>query len=245
MSFGSGSIRGEKRIDIDKSGIIKYDTEGEHFELIVDIKLAWDYRNGKDVSINDILVGPIVFSDALRGKKSPDVTIEKIFETDEILVIAKIILDKGELKLTTEQKRKMLDQKRKQIINYLSKNAINPQTSYPHPPDRLDRAMEEAKAPIDPFRSEIEQAKEICKLLTSIIPIRLENIKMAFQIPSEYTGKGYGIIARFGNITKEEWQKDGSWVGVVELSGGLLKELLDNLNKLTKGRMQSKQIRSE
>jgi len=245
MAYGSGAIRGEKRIDVDKSGVIKYDIEGEHFELLVDTKLAWEYREGKDTSINDILMGPYIFFDALRGKQAPEVSLNKIFKTTDALIIAKEILEKGELKLTTEQKRKLMDQKRRQIITYLTKNAIDPQTGYPHPPERLDRAMIEAKVNIDPLKSDEEQAKDIYKLLMPIIPIRMEQVKIAIQIPTEFTGKGYNIVSRYGSIEQEEWQKDGSWVGILELSGAQQGTLLDELNKLTKGRVQTKIMKSK
>ncbi len=245
MSYGSGAIRGEKRLDVDKGGVVKYDTEGEHFELLVDPKLAWAYREGKELSINDVLMGPYIFYDALRGKQATEISLKKVFNTEDVLVIAKEILIKGELKLTTEQRRKLVEQKRRQVITYLTKNAVNPQTGYPHPPERLDRAMTEAKVNIDPLKSEEEQAKEIYKLLTSILPIRMEQIRIAIQIPAEFTGKGYGIVTRYGSITQEEWQKDGSWIGVVELPGVKQGSLLDELNKLTKGRVQTKIMKSD
>jgi ribosome maturation protein SDO1 len=245
MSHGSGALRGEKRVSVDKSGVVKYDREGEHFELLVDTKLAWAYREGKEVSINDVLMGPYIFYDALRGKQATDISLKKVFETEDVMVIAKIILEKGDLKLTTEQKRKLTEQKRRQVITFLSKNAVNPDTGYPHPPERLDRALTEAKVNIDPFKPAEEQAKEYYKLLMPIIPIRMEQVKIAIQIPSEYTGKGYGIVTRYGTITEEEWQKNGSWVGIVEISGAVQGSLLDELNKLTKGRVQTKLMKSK
>ncbi|MHA2059449.1 MAG: ribosome assembly factor SBDS [Candidatus Ranarchaeia archaeon] len=245
MAQGSGGLRGEKRVNVDKSGVVKYDAEGEHFELLVDTKLAWDYREGKEVTITDVLMGSSIFYDALRGKQATDISLRKAFDTEDILVIAKIILDKGDLKLTTDQRRKITEQKRRQVITFLSKNAVNPETGYPHPPERLDRALTEAKVNIDPFKPAEEQAKEYVKLLMPIIPIRMEQVKIAIQIPSEYTGKGYGIVTRYGNINEEEWQKDGSWVGIVEISGAVQGSLLGELNKLTKGRVQTKLIKSK
>ncbi|MHA2407146.1 MAG: ribosome assembly factor SBDS [Candidatus Ranarchaeia archaeon] len=244
MSRGSGALRGEKRVSVDKSGVMKYDAEGEHFELLVDTKLAWDFREGKEVSITDVLMGPHIFYDALRGKQATDMSLRKVFDTEEVLVIAKVIIEKGDLKLTTEQKRKLTEQKRRQVITFLAKNAVNPDTGYPHPPERLDRALTEAKVNIDPFKPAEGQAKEYYKLLMPIIPIRMEQVKIAIQIPSEYTGKGYGIVTRYGSITEEEWQKNGSWVGIVEISGAVQGSLLDELNKLTKGRVQTKIMKS-
>jgi len=61
-------------------------------------------------------------------------TIAQSFGTTDTLKIADIILKKGVLQLTTEQRRKMVEDKRKQIIDFISRQAVDPKTNLPHPP---------------------------------------------------------------------------------------------------------------
>lgn len=239
---GPGAIRGEKRIGVDKAGVVKYEVGGERFEILVDPNLAWDYRQGKEIPINDIVMGFTIFENALKGKRATETALESVFETTDEIEIVTQILKKGKINLTAEQRKKRIEQKKRQIITIISRNAINPQTGYPHPPDRIERAMDEAKVSVDPFSPAEEQTKTIVRDLAPILPIRMETVKMALKVPAEFTGQAFGIVSRYGQISQDQWQKDGSWVAMVEMSAGLQMALLDDLNKLTKGRLETKII---
>ncbi|MHA1713849.1 MAG: ribosome assembly factor SBDS [Candidatus Ranarchaeia archaeon] len=239
---GAGAIRGEKRVGIDKAAVVRYEVGHERFEILVDPNLAWEYRQGKDIPVNDIVMGFVVFENALKGKRASETSIQSVFETvDEVQVVTEI-LKKGRINLTAEQRKKRIEQKKKQIITIISRNAINPQTGYPHPPDRIERAMDDAKVSIDPFKAAEEQVKEIVKALTPLLPIRMERVKIALKIPPDSTGQAFGIVSRYGQIVQDQWQKDGSWIAVVETSAGLQMAMIDELNKLTKGRLETKVI---
>ena len=237
---GTGAIRGQKRIDVNKAGVVRYEAGGERFEILVDPNLAWDYRQGKEIAITDIVMGFTVFENALKGKRATESALESVFETTDEVEVVTEILQKGKINLTSEQRKKRIEQKKKQIITIISRNAVNPQTSYPHPPERIERALEEAKISIDPFKPAEEQTKEIVKELAPFLPIRMEQIKVALKIPSDTTAQAFGIASRYGRIMQDQWQKDGSWIAVIELSAGLHMAMLDELNKLTKGRLETK-----
>ena len=234
--------RGEKRIDLGDTVRARYEKDGERFEILVKPKLAWDFRDGEELDIRDILVGYILFEDALRGKKATDESIQKVFGNLDTMDIAKQILLEGEIQLTTEQRRELVEEKRKQIITYISQNSINPQTGLPHPPARLERALEEVKVRIDPWRDVEDQAKDLVKDLEPIIPIRLEKISFAVKVPGKYQAKAYQILIRSGSITKDEWQSDGKWIAIVEMAAGVQPNVIDQLKKLTKGRLEVKKL---
>ena len=170
--------------------------------------------------------------------------MEVIFNTTDGRIIAGIILLEGEINWTKAQREEEREKKLKQIITIISKNAINPQNKKPHPYQRIEKAIEEAKVKIDLMRNAEEQVDDVVKSIRSIIPIRMEQVEMALKLPSAFTAKGYNIVAQLAQIKKEEWQSDGSWVSVVSLPAGLQMELIDKLNKLTHGRVQTKVLKS-
>jgi len=55
--------------------------------------------------------------------------------------------------LQLEQKKKIQDEKKIRVINIIATNAINPQTKGPHPPARIEAAMNEAGVHIDPMKT--------------------------------------------------------------------------------------------
>ena len=94
------------------------------------------------------------------------------------------------------------------------------------------------------MKSAEEQVEDIVTKIRTIIPIKMEQIEMAIKIPTSYTAKGYNIVAQYAQIKKEEWQSDGSWVSVISMPAGLQMELIDKLNKLTHGRVQTKMLKT-
>jgi ribosome maturation protein SDO1 len=100
--------------------------------------------------------------------------------------------------------------------------------------------MEEAKISLDLELSAEEQVETVLKKIQLIIPIRMESVQMALKIPATYAAKAYNTVDKYSQVKNSEWQTDGSWIGVISLPAGLQLELLEKLNKLTHGRMQSK-----
>ncbi|MEM3587888.1 MAG: ribosome assembly factor SBDS [Candidatus Jordarchaeaceae archaeon] len=237
------SIRGDKWVDLGDTVIARLETHGEKFELLVDPYKAWNYRRGQNVDLSEVLKSFTVFTDAHKGLKANESKLLEVFETTDVNKIAPIILKKGFIQLTTEQRREMINSKKKQIINILARNCINPQTGLPHPPARIERAMEEAKVPIDLWRSPEEQAKDVLKMLQPIIPIRMESLRLTVKFPPEFSGKGYSILERFGTVIKDEWQSDGSWIATLEIPAGLRGKFIETLNNQTRGKAEVKFIK--
>jgi len=159
------------------------------------------------------------------------------------LEAAVTIIKKGQVQLTAQQRKEMQEEKRKKVIAKITREAINPQTKLPHPARRIEIAMEEAKIHIDPFKSVDEQVNLVLKAIRTKIPIRFEKVRVAIRIPGDFTGKVYRTIPEFGKTVKEEWQKDGSWIAVVELPGGLQESFDRKLNELTHGQVETKLLK--
>ncbi len=216
---------------------------GERFEILVHPQNALDYRLGRNVEISQVLGVDLIFTDAGKGMKASEDKLLKTFRTTDVSTIAKKILDQGELQLTTEQRRNLIEEKRRQIVAFISKHCTDPRTGMPHPPLRVEQAMSQIRLSIDPFKDAEEQAKEAIQLLRPILPLKIEQVRIAVKIPPEYAGKAYGSAKNYGVITREEWQADGSWIAVVEMPAGLQGPFLEKLGKLTQGSLQTKILR--
>jgi ribosome maturation protein SDO1 len=239
---GSGKKSGEKWLELD-AVVIGIQKGHLRFELFVDPNLAFDYRRGEDVPLEDILKSYEVYEDAKRGERATDSLVKDAFGSDRVFEIAPEILKQGEFKLTHEQREQLVAEKTETIISDLAKRAMNPQTGHPHPPDRIRQAMEEAKVRVDPFISVEEQVPTVVKALRVIIPISFESVKLQITIPASFSGKGYNLVATNGVIKSESWGHDGSWTGLVELPAQKRQELYDELNKLTKGQIRIEVVR--
>lgn len=231
---------------MDDAVIARLDSSGERFEVLVDPKVVWQIRNNEDMGDNfnilDHMVIDTVFKDSHKGIRASTESLMKVFNRSDIPIIAMDIITKGEIQLTTEQRKVMMENKRKQIIATIVRNAINPKTKTPHPPQRIELALNEAKIAIDPFKPVDAQVQEIMKKLQPILPIRFEKLIIAIRLTGEDYGKCYSDIKNFGSITKEEWQKDGGWIGLLEIPAGLKGDFIDKMNSKTKGEAEIKLI---
>jgi ribosome maturation protein SDO1 len=227
-------------VSLDEAVTARLKRGNKHFEILVEPEGALAYKRGEDVNLEDVLAVETIFEDANKGDRAAESDIINSFETTDLLASAALILKSGELQLTTEQRRCMLEEKKKKVIYTISKNAINPQTRAPHPPARIEKAMEEAKVHIDPLKSVDQLVNITMKAIRPLIPIRFEEINIAVKIPPKYALKAYGDISKVGTITKEEWLRDGSWIAVIRIPGGIQTDFYALINHLTKGEAQTK-----
>src|SRR3989338_4157965 len=175
--------------------IAKIKKGGVIFEIVLkDSDLALKFRAGKDLDLKDILETPKIFSDAKRGELAAHTDMKKWLGTDNEKEVATIILRKGELSLTQEQRKQMFDAKKSKIIDYIQVNAADPKTKLPHPRIRIENAMQQAKVQIDAYKSVEEQLDGIIESLRAILPISLEKVKLIITIPAKYAGSAYSAL---------------------------------------------------
>jgi len=238
-------LRTDRRDDLFKEFVIaRIEKAGEKFEVLVKPDAVQKLRDGKDVNILDNLAIDEIFRDAHKGSKASEEKMQEFFGTTDPVEVARHLIKKGEIQLTTEQRREMQEVKRKQVVQYIAANAVNPQTGAPHPPQRIEIAIKEAKIHVDPFKGVEEQVKEVLDALRPLIPIRFEKARIAVKLSAEDSAKCYGDIKAFGTILREEWQRNGSWIGVVEMPAGMQTEFLERLNAKTKGNVEAKVLKA-
>ncbi|MDY6959760.1 MAG: ribosome assembly factor SBDS, partial [Halobacteriota archaeon] len=144
--------------------------KGGRFEILVDPNGALAFKKGEGIDIEDVLAVEDVFEDAHKGDRVPEDDLLRAFKTTDVLEIAKKIILNGDLQLTTDQRKKILEQKKNKVINIIATNAINPQTNAPHPPSRIEMAIEEAGVHIDIFKSTEDSVKEVMKKIRPLLP---------------------------------------------------------------------------
>lgn len=221
-------------VSVDEAVIARLKSHGEKFEILVDPRIV-----NEEIPLEEVLAAEFIFTDAGTGDRASQESLTKVFETTDVFEIAKTIIEKGEIQLTTEQRKTMMEEKRKKIVQLIARNAVDPQTRKPHPPHRIENAMEQARVHIDLFKSADQQVADIIKVLRPLLPLRVETKKIAVKLPAVYAGKYYQL-KEFGKMVKEEWQKDGSYIAVLHIPGGMEDEFYQKVNALTKGEAETK-----
>ena len=221
-----------------KLTVVRLNIEGEKFELLVKPDPALDFKMGKNITISSILASDEIYADANKGTRISDEKLMKHFKTTDPTDIAKMILERGELNVTTEQRKRLVKDKRKQIVQIISKSCVDPKTHLPHPATRIENAIDEARVVIDPSIRAEEQTKKIIDELRPILPLKAEQLKLSIITPPQFAAQSYSVLKNMSSMQKEEWLADGSLKAIVEIPAAMQSTLMDRLGSVTKGSAQ-------
>lgn len=227
---------------LEKSVIARIHKSGDVFEVVVDSEKALDFKKGKPGSIENILVIQEVFTDSKKGERASSKDLEKHFKTTDKLKIAEAIIKHGEVQLTTDQKRKMTEEKYKEIADIISRQGVDPRSGAPHPAQRITNAMSQAHINVDPFKPASMQVNDIVEKIQEILPIKFERLEVAVRVPIDMAGKAGNAIRKLTPIKKEEWQST-QWIGLIEIPAGMQGEIYSELNNLTAGKCEIKVVK--
>jgi ribosome maturation protein SDO1 len=222
----------------DKFTIVRYSAGNDKFEILVKPDPALEYKLGKKMDISNIMISDEIYSDANKGTRCSSEKLMKHFKTTDQLEIAKQIMDKGDLNLNTDQRRKMIEEKKRQIVEYINKNFVDPKSHMPHPISRINAVLDEARVAIDPFKRLDDQLKNIIEPLRKIIPLKSEILELTVTVPSQFSGQSFSVFKTIGDIKSEQWLSDGSLQVILSINAGMKSSFLDRIGTATKGSAQ-------
>jgi ribosome maturation protein SDO1 len=234
-------------IPLEEAVTARLESHGERFEVLVDPDAALAIKRDEfEGELEDVIAAEDVFENASRGDRPAENALEEVFGTTDPLEIIPEVIEDGEIQITAEQRREMQEQKHKNLVNRITRNAVNPQMdNAPHPPERIESALEETDFRVDPMEPVETQVDEALDALRPVIPIRFDEVTVAVQVPADYAGSAQAKIRQFGELEREEWQNDGSWVGVITFPAGMQNEFYDLVNEHTSGEAETRIIKDE
>jgi len=215
--------------------LVRYSFEGEKFEIMVKPDPALEYKMGKKKDLSSVLVSDEIYTDSGKGTRPSSEKLLKAFKTEDQTEIAEIIMQKGDLNLTTDQRRKMVEDKKKQIVTFIAKTYVDPKTHLPHPPLRIEQAMKDGRVSVDPQKNTEEQVKDIVEKLRSIIALKTESLQLEITIPAQFASQSYAVLKSVGSLKSEEWQNNGSLKAILEIPAAARPNVIDRLGSITKG----------
>ena len=217
-------------VSLDAAVLARMEKGGKRYEILVDPELVNQWRSDPDsVEIDQLLAIEDVFHDARDGERPTSEAIENTFATQDIKEITSIILNKGTIQLTTNQRKEMVEVKRQAIIHHISSTAVDPRSKLPHPRQRIELALDESRYSVDPFKSIDAQISEVLALLKPLLPLSFESCRLAFRV----SGKHYGSVSQLLReyMQKDEWLSNGDWACVVEIPAAIKTDIMGKVAK--------------
>ncbi len=198
-------------VNVNESFEVRYKYAGENFQVLVDFEKLNEFKKNPDkVQINEVLADLKIFKNQKKGEIASENLLNEIFKNKNKEEIIKEILLKGECQIPTSYLNKLREEKKKQVINYIAENAINPQTKSKYTFSMIESEVNKLKFNFDPNKDFIIQSEEIIKLLKKRMPISLDKIILKIKIPGEYCGAFYGPFRKYGKIIKEYFDEESN-----------------------------------
>ena len=211
---------------------------GINFEILVDLDEALKFKKGLNSSPG--AQSDRIFNDLKKGIVASQVDLKASFGKTDSEEIIKEIVKSGEILTTQEYRDEEREKKIKQVVDFLTKNSIDPKTGNPHTSERIKNALEQAHVNIKNIPVE-NQINDILHELSKIIPITVKMKKIKITIPAVHTGQAYGIIGPYKE--REEWLPNGSLEATLNIPAGIVMSFYDKLNSITHGSAITEEIK--
>jgi ribosome maturation protein SDO1 len=206
---------------------------GKTFEIIIDPKQAFAYLETGAVDIDDILTAPDVYADAQSGEHAKEADLKQVFGSTDVSVIARRILEDGEVQLSAEQRAQIRERIHRRVIDSIMRRGVDPRTGNPHPAARIEAALEEVKFRIRESVPVEKNVADAIDAIRAVLPIKVEVRTFEVTCAPHHAGRVLAIAGKIGEIKNQEWGAKGSLTITLEVPAGMRDELYSKLNDAT------------
>ena len=213
--------------------VVKFKKDKNLYEVLTHHGMVEPFKEGK-IGWNKVPFADAIYKDSTKGDKYTDAQLKSAFGTSNIEECMKIIVIEGELQLTIADRKRKLEELRRQIVNEIHKYYLDPKTMKAHPVILLESAIEKTKVKItldQPFQKQVDV---IVKKLPEFIAIRKSTMEGKLFIPNIYVGKTKGIISKYATEEGSNYNSEGC-VMRISVVPGCYDNLMIELNSATKG----------
>lgn len=210
------------------------------FETMVDLEKAMKFRKGEPVGINEVIRDTSIYTDQKKGMKAGHAEMEQAFGTTEFESIVEQIVKRGDIEVTQEFRDEALENRKKQVVDFLVRNAVDAQSGRPFTPDTIESALKESGAKIE-NKNVDQQLSRIVEGLKRVLPLKIETKRLKVIIPAMHTGKAYGLLTDYKE--KEEWLGNGDLQVILNIPVGIQMDFYDKLNGVTHGSAITQEIK--
>ena len=119
----------------------------------------------------------------LEGNLRQEEDLLKAFGSADEKVVAKLILETGEVQVSDKERKNTFDNIFRDAVNVLVDKCVNPETNRPYPPGMIERALREVHFQVDPTKSAKQQALAALPRLQKVFPIKRAAMRFRFTVP--------------------------------------------------------------
>lgn len=209
--------------------ILKY----KGLELLCKPNTITKYRE-KKLGKDKVLISEEIFKSVQKANRAKASDLEKIFGTSDLSKCVDIMLENGEYQISAEERKEMVERKRREVIEYIHSHFIDAKAKTLIPVARIENALKEMKVRIDVETPTKKLIQPIIKQLPQYIVglKKVDDMRIELIVSHKYHDKLYNIIKKYGSMVSKDANNYG-YIYQINITSNDMESLLNNLNKVT------------
>ena len=171
------------QVKLTNVAVVRSNKGGKRFEIACYRNKVMDFRKGLETDLSEVLQTDRIFTNVSKGQFANHADLLKVFDTKDEEVIARIILEKGQLQVTDLERQAMLESTLAQIATWVSRHCVHPQSQRPYTVTQVRHALKNGQYQVQPHKPIKKQYLDCVKFLKAVIPI--ERAKMELVLSYE------------------------------------------------------------
>ncbi|KAE8911328.1 hypothetical protein PF005_g12475 [Phytophthora fragariae] len=186
------------KIVLTNVAVVRMRKGGKRFEIACYKNKVFNWRNGVEEDIDEVLQIAKVYENVSKGKFAKKSDWAKAFGVQSEEQACRAILDHGELQVSEGERKALVENMYRDIATIVADKCVNPTSNRPYPYTVIERVMKEIHYAVIPNRSAKQQALELIKKLPEHIPLARAKMKIQVTTPAS------GAQAIKAGLLKEE-----------------------------------------
>eukprot|EP00045_Choanoeca_perplexa_P000920 m.16906 g.16906 ORF g.16906 m.16906 type:complete len:252 (+) comp10625_c0_seq1:84-839(+) len=214
--------------------IVRHKKGGKRFEIACFKNKVMSWRKKIEKDIDEVLQIHTVFTNVSKGQVAKTADLVKAYGTDSHEEVCLIILDKGQLQVSQEERSSQLTGLFREIAAIVADKCVNPDTQRPYTTAQIERAMKDIHFSVKPTASAKSQALDVIRKLQETIPLQRASMSVRIRLPQKDAKKAKAaIVAIVLSVDEEDW--DGDLEMSCAINPGSFRELDELIRAETKG----------
>mmetsp|Transcript_5090 Transcript_5090/g.9291 ORF Transcript_5090/g.9291 Transcript_5090/m.9291 type:complete len:253 (-) Transcript_5090:66-824(-) len=166
--------------------VVRLKKKGYRFEIACYPNKVVSWRNKTETDLDEVLQIEQVFSNVSKGVLAPSKQLQEAFGTEDIPTVVKVILEKGEVQVSSKERQHTHDQIFQEIATIVSEKCVDPSTKRPFTAGMIERAMRDTlHYAVVPNKSSKQQALDVINKLKEHMEIERAQMEVLITLPGK------------------------------------------------------------
>lgn len=167
--------------------VVRMKKAGKRFEVAAYKNKVMNWRSRVETDINEVLQSDSVYTNVSKGVVANRKDLMEAFGTDDMVKVAIIILDKGDVEVSDKERAALTESLFHDIASIICQKCVNPATKLPYTLSMIERALRDIHFSVVLGKTAKQQALKAVVLLKEHMDIERASMRVRVGVPTSGT----------------------------------------------------------